>query len=489
MRLGPLLAQPSIWLLASMLALGLAACSDDPGPTEPTRDAGIFEDGGPPEARPDAGPGDPPDEEPFAPDRVGGALTLEASVYGDTPFLTIPPTIDLTKEPTYSIGRELYRADWFAPKPGHFHVLDGLGPLFNATACLSCHPAAGRPRSLTDEGEVLFGVLIRLASVDGGKHPKLGGQLQPLSLHGVPSEGKVSWVKAPDPTDFAYLKIHKIAPKPLFRIDPEPSPKALLGPRNSPQLAGVGLLDRVPESVIAEYADPDDSDRNGISGRIARPKGPNGPMGRFGWKAITVSVTEQAAAAFNGDMGITSPLFPKDDCTESQSVCRDQPNGGEPEISQNGLEAVSGFLALQGVPAARRTPGDPAMAKGQALMRDVGCTQCHRETLSTGEDPREPLSKQVFHPYTDLLLHDMGPQLAGEMPEGDAKPEEWRTPPLWGVGIIEKQGDGRFLHDGRAHSIEEAVRWHGGEAATALANFVSLTKEESKLLLDFVRSL
>lgn len=453
------------------------------------QDAGLPQDAGAQDAGPaDAGPVVVPD-----PDSSGGALTNSAETYGVRPFLTPAHRLDLSNVPDYSNGREMYAVPWEVAPSSSFAV-DGLGPLYNSDSCVSCHPASGRAPGINDNGTLGFGLFLRLSGADGGPHVTLGGQLQPRSIGGVPVEGTPHWeAVAMSDTDPYAGNTEAILRR--FTITPQPEEPVFVSPRLSPQIVGVGLLEFASEAMILERADPDDADGDGISGRAARPQGAEGPLGRFGWKAVNPRVIDQAAGAFAGDMGITSPLKPETDCTAAQTACLAAEDGADAtgdgyEVSQDNLDAVAHFLWHQGVPAARRTPGDPQIEKGAALFHSVGCESCHRETLRTEANARYPLlSEQIFHPYTDLLLHDMGEHLADEHGEGDAQGAEWRTPPLWVVGLIETGANPGLLHDGRAKTIQDAVFWHGGEAEATRNRFLALSEADRAALLAFVRSL
>lgn len=443
------------------------------------------------DASPDAAPA------PTLPDPllIGGALT---STPGAAPFLTPAPGLDLGALPAFSVGRELFVADWDAA-PGDRTLIDGLGPLYHALSCLACHPAGGRPRSLEPGGVVVPGLLLRLARA--GEHgwapdPVFGGQLQPSALPGVPGEGAVRWSPSAPPQDARYQTVSTTSPRPAFALDvsaayPALDPGTRAGARLSPHLAGMGLIQHVPDAVILAWEDIDDRDRDGISGRASRIVTPDGvSIGRFGWKAPKPALRAQASAAFANDMGITSPDVPADDCTASQAACLDAPSGGTPEITAAGLDAVVVFMSHLAVPAARRDNRDPVVLHGAALFEAARCAACHRPTLVTGPASGLPLlAEQTFHPYTDLLLHDMGSALADAIAEGDASPAEWRTAPLWGLGLVEQAPGARFLHDGRATSLEDAILWHGGEAEPARAAFAAMSRAERDALLAFVRSL
>lgn len=450
-------------------------------------DAGLSPDAGHP--RLDGGPAFVPRE-----DAVGGALTV--TPIASAPFLTPANGLDVGTLSAFSLGRELFAADWVAGRDPSRARVDGLGPLFHTRNCLACHPGSGRPASLLPQGGVAPGLLVRLARpVADGWAPDghYGGQFQPRGTGDVPGEGRVGWRAGGRPA--GYDAVAATSPVPVFLLTVKTGAPALdeataLGPRQSPHLAGMGLLDAVPDAVILEAEDPDDADGDGISGRAAWLEGDAGPvLGRFGWKAIHTSVRAQSAGAFAGDMGITSPLQPADDCTAGQSACLMAGNGGDVEVDDAGLDAVTTFLAHLGVPAARYDADDPAVQRGARVFRDIQCQACHRQTLRTAPDAPALLGNQVFHPYTDLLLHDMGPALRDGIGEGAARPGEWRTPPLWGLGLVAEDPAARFLHDGRATSLDDAIRWHGGEAAAAKDAYRALEQADRDALLTFLRGL
>jgi len=195
------------------------------------------------------------------------------------------------------------------------------------------------------------------------------------------------------------------------------------------------------------------------------------------------------SGAFSGDIGITSPIFPDENCTETQTECSAAPNGGEPEITADLVERVVFYNRTLAVPA-RRGLDDPEVKAGAKLFGDLGCTGCHQPGQSSGDAPIAALSNQVIYPFTDLLLHDMGPGLADDRPDGEASGTEWRTPPLWGIGLTEGVSGHTFLlHDGRARSFEESILWHGGEGEGSAEGFKSLSSEQRSQLVAFLGSL
>ncbi|WP_420588412.1 di-heme oxidoredictase family protein [Bacterioplanoides sp.] len=406
---------------------------------------------------------------------VAGQATVEFKE--DLEFLQFIPGLDLSVLPQVAQGRELFVADW-TMAPGSRELLDGLGPLFVSGACDNCHLVAGRAAALLPSGEIGAGLLFRLGNEAGVVDPHYGGQLQNRATVGNP-EGTVTWQDTAGKPRFAITQ----AGKPL-------APGINLGPRQSPQLTGVGLLELVPDEQILQRADPQDSDNNGISGK-AHHLNREGKdcIGRFGWKAMHCTMRGQSAGALQQDMGLTTPLNPAEPCTASQSICDDQPSGGSPEVSEASLTAINEFLTLLAVPA-RRVTNQERFNQGADLFEQVGCDQCHRPTFVTGAHPKfSQLSNQTIYAYTDLLLHDMGDDLSDGVREGDAMANEWKTPPLWGIGIIEGRGQSSFLHDGRAKTIADAIRWHGGEAASSRSAYNNLSAEQQALLLGFLRAI
>jgi CxxC motif-containing protein (DUF1111 family) len=272
----------------------------------------------------------------------------------------------------------------------------------------------------------------------------------------------------------------------------EVSVETVLGPRLAPPVFGAGLLEAIPETDLLDLADLEDGDGDGVSGRPNRVENlatGDVVIGRFGWKANVATVEDQVASAFIGDIGITSPLFPDETCTEVQVECAEAPNGGSPEISREIFDQVVFYNRTLAVPA-RRDLEDPDVEAGARLFEQTGCVSCHQPRHETGVTDIEALSGQVIYPFTDLLLHDMGPDLDDGRPDGEASGAEWRTPPLWGIGLTETvNGHLNFLHDGRARSLEEAILWHGGEAEGARNAFMALSAEQRSQLMAFLGSL
>jgi CxxC motif-containing protein (DUF1111 family) len=274
-------------------------------------------------------------------------------------------------------------------------------------------------------------------------------------------------------------------------------PDTRFSARIAPPMIGLGLLEAIPEAAILANADPEDDDNNGIAGRPNRvwdDAQQKTVLGRFGWKAGQPTLNQQNVHAFSGDMGLTTSLKPIDDCTQAQTACLQAPNGngpdGEPEVSDNILRLVLFYSRNLAVPA-RRNVSSPQVLAGKSLFYQAGCQSCHTPKFTTAANAAEPeLANQVIRPYSDLLLHDMGDGLADNRTEFQASGRDWRTPPLWGIGLTQTvSGHTQFLHDGRARNLLEAVLWHGGEAQAAQQQVLSFNAEQRAALLAFLNSL
>ncbi len=277
-------------------------------------------------------------------------------------------------------------------------------------------------------------------------------------------------------------------------------PQAMLSPRVAPPMIGMGLLETIPAADILANADPDDRDHDGISGRpnwVWSVEHDKVMLGRFGWKAGVPTIYQQTISAFAGDIGIASRMMPAPggDCTAAQKACRTAPNGGPSakntiEIPDQLLDRVVFYARNLAVPA-RRKIADPQVLRGKALFYKSGCAACHRPKFVTRRDPKRPEQAfQLIWPYTDLLLHDMGEGLADHRPEGVATGREWRTAPLWGIGLTKVvSGHTFFLHDGRARNLLEAILWHGGEAEAAKQKVVKMSRDQRAALIAFLDSL
>jgi CxxC motif-containing protein (DUF1111 family) len=409
------------------------------------------------------------------------------------------PIDSLTREErrAFAVGNNFFNDNWVTA-PASTEGRDGLGPLFNAQSCSSCHEFDGRgaPPMAADDPE--RGLLLRLSIVgpDGSSAPDpvYGGQLQDRAINGVPVEGRIVIERTEVDGTYADGTPYTLLAPTYTVEDLGYGPLAdgiAVSPRIAPAVFGVGLLEAVPDDALLDLADPDDADGDGISGRVNRVLDPAGDLviGRFGWKANAATVEQQNAGAFHGDIGITSRLHPEQDCTATQMECNAAIEGGQPELDDAKLERVTFYTRTLAVPA-RRDIGDPDTDAGARVFDELGCSSCHRPQMRTGRGQVAATSNQTIRPYTDLLLHDMGPGLADDRPDGEATGSEWRTAPLWGMGLIDDvNGHTRLLHDGRARNAEEAILWHGGEAATAQSRFVQLDAAAREQVLQFLGSL
>lgn len=435
---------------------------------------------------------------------AGTALCAEGPAGGDTTVHDASaaafsqPAANLRGErrTAFFVGNSFFNQNWVAA-PASTAGRDGLGPLFNARSCSGCHFKDGRG-SPPAEGEPLRSMILRISQP--GPHgaplpdPVYGLQIQGSALPGIPPEAAVRVDYEAIAGSFADGTPYELR-RPRYRLDaPGYGPVSAglrMSPRVAPAVIGLGLLEAIPEAALLEFADADDRDGDGISGRLNRvPDVTTGSLsaGRFGWKAEQPTVRQQVAAAFLGDMGLSTPLFPQANHTSAQNACAGLRDGGSPEVSEKIFDSVVSYCRALAVPAARASEDHE---HGRGLFVQLQCAACHVPEWKTGSSPDFPeLSGQTIHPYTDLLLHDLGEGLSDERPVFDASGREWRTPPLWGIGLIPKvNGHSFLLHDGRARNVTEAVLWHGGEAEAAREGFRALPKADRETLLRFIESL
>jgi len=402
-------------------------------------------------------------------------------------------------EGDFVTGNSFFRTNWVVA-PASVKVFDGLGPIMNAISCGSCHFKDGRGRP-QEFNEPLRGLIFRFSLPDKDQYnrseedPNYGGQFQDKSILHIFSEGRVQTTYKE--INFDYPDKSKVRLRqPVYdfldlRYGPLES-HIQISPRIAQQLPGLGLLENVPEETILGFADEKDRNNDGISGRpnyvwieAAKVLG----LGRFGWKANQPSLHQQIAAAFVNDIGITSTLYPRESLTPTQQTSIGQiPNGGDPEISDRNLQKVVTYVKLLAVPASRYRK---TSVRGALLFDQINCSLCHIPIMQTGNKNKiDALNRQIIRPYSDLLLHDMGPGLSDNRPDFQAQGVEWRTPPLWGLGMVETVNKHSFyLHDGRARSLEEAILWHGGEALSSKEQFCRLSKYDREALIAFLKSL
>jgi len=361
----------------------------------------------------------------------------------------------------------------------------GLGPLFIANSCVACHVRNGRGQTNPDES------LVRVAvAMDGGGStpvPGLGSQVQNRAVWGSEPEAlvQVNWRDMPAASGQMTLRKPVVAlHKPQGGSYPPEVVSCSL--RVAPPLVGLGLLESVPEDQIVSRADPNDRDGDGISGRAHWIETADGSpqLGRFGWKAIQTSLRAQSAAAYNDDMGLTTPAARGSDLTA---------DGRPADISNQELDLVTYYSQTLGAPRTGRSATTHLVRQGQRHFEDLLCSRCHMPQLATGGSEQhvvEALSNQTIWPYTDLLLHDMGAGLDDGVAERGAASGEWRTAPLWGIGLTKRINPGAtYLHDGRARSLDEAIRWHGGEAEHSKDRYLALSRQQRGELIRWLEQL
>jgi CxxC motif-containing protein (DUF1111 family) len=427
--------------------------------------------------------------------RSGGDATVDEA--GASAFALGIESLDREQRRAFAVGNNFFNDNWVTA-PASTEGRDGLGPVFNAQSCSSCHLRDGRAKPPTTADDPERGILLRLSVVDANgdvvPDPVYGGQLQDRAILGVEPEGRITitWTTITgayaDGTSYELMRpeytIDDLAYGPL-------ADGVMISPRIAPAVFGVGLLEAIPAETIEALADPDDLDGDGISGRVNRVPGPDGELavGRFGWKANVATVRQQNAGAFNGDIGITTNVEPNEPCTPAQAACTAAPTGGSPEVDDLKLDRVTFYTRTLAVPA-RRDVGAADTTAGSDLFVELACSSCHVPELRTGPSDLPALANQTIRAYTDLLVHDMGDALADGRPDGLATGTEWRTAPLWGIGLVDEvNGHTRFLHDGRARSLTEAILWHGGEAETSKQGFLRLSASQRAQLIAFLESL
>jgi CxxC motif-containing protein (DUF1111 family) len=449
--------------------------------------------------------------EPFEALQAGATTSIEEP--DRLAFSHFSTNLPHEKRMGFRLGNALFRKLWVAA-PSSTQASDGLGPFYNARSCEQCHKDDGR--GIPPDGRstgTLFLRLARPAETDAEKRsvadglarnfpdPVYGTQLQDKAVPGVLAEGQVTVSYSPLPFTFPDGSVVALR-KPSYELSAlrygSLDERTTISPRVAPQMIGLGLIEAIPEAQIRALADPDDADRDGISGRLQIVRDMQGRrrLGLFGWKAENATVRDQAAQAFAGDLGISTPDVdkPHGDCTEAQKDCLTLATGEQTKLGRGEapdpiLELVAHYSRHLAVPA-RRQSGFPAILKGKALFYQAGCISCHRPKFVTATDAPKEFRGQLIWPYSDFLLHDMGEGLADGQAVGGATGREWRTPPLWGIGLTSTVTRKAFyLHDGRARSLEEAILWHGGEAEKARHNYATLPRAERENLIKFLESL
>lgn len=434
--------------------------------------------------------------------QLGGDTTRV--IQSSASFTFLMENAEAGRARVFSFGNRLFNTNW-VQAPGSVKSFDGLGPFFNRVSCAACHTFDGRGRPPEAAGAPMDSILVRL-SVPGTEangapkyHPVYGDQLSDRGIQGVPPEGKahIAWEEIPG--SYADGESYSLRKPALTFTELAYGPLGddiMTSVRVAPQVIGMGLLESVPAATLTALADPEDADGDGISGRVNMVWSDEHQAtvpGRFGWKANAATSRDQTANAALGDIGLTTSVHPKQNCSEAQTQCLAayaQPDDEGPEISDVFLDKLVFYVQAIAVPR-QRNETDPKVVRGEALFRSAGCAACHVPTLKTDGDAVLPeLANQTFHPFTDLLLHDMGRGLADNRPDYLASGSEWRTPPLWGLGLIPTvNGHDRLLHDGRARGFAEAILWHGGEGEASKEAFRTMPKDDRDALIAFLSSL
>ncbi|HEX4985186.1 MAG TPA: di-heme oxidoredictase family protein [Burkholderiales bacterium] len=435
-----------------------------------------------------------PDTVPDAALMSGGSSTVIET--GREAYALPSPALPSVLDDTFFLGRNLFRQVWVVA-PALDRETAGLGPLFNRPSCAACHLKNGRGRAPVGPGEKMTTMLVRLSLPGRGPHggplpdPVYGDQLNDAAVPGIPAEGqaRIRWLEHTERlADGEQISLRRprvefseLAYGPL-------GDDILVSPRIAPPVFGLGLLEAVADRDIRARADP--TGRHGRVNEVWDPVGKRMALGRFGWKAGAASLLHQSASAFSGDLGITTSVFPDENCSAPQTACRAAPSAGTPEVEDARLGMLVLYQKSLAVPA-RRDVANGQVRQGERLFAEIGCADCHLPQMRTADDADPPfLSGQVIHPYTDLLLHDMGEGLADGRPEFSAGPSHWRTPPLWGIGLSSRvNGNAAYLHDGRARTLLEALLWHGGEAQAAAQAVRGMSRMQRNALLRFLDSL
>ena len=442
--------------------------------------------------------------------RTAGDVTVFAD--GRNAFSFPAANLPDEERTRFAIGNSFFKRNW-VQAPASTTARDGLGPHFIARSCGGCHVQDGRgkPPEILDRlsTEQPVDLLFRL-SIPGtdSKHgvvpdPVYGDQFNNAAVSGVKPEGKVHIQitevlgEYPDGTPY-------VLKKPSYSFSDlgygPMHPQLMVSPRIAPQVIGLGLLEAIEEkdvlsNAMQQAAQP--GPIKGVPNRVWDAYAQKDMLGRFGWKANVATLAHQTGGAFLGDIGITSSLFPSENCTSAQKDCEQAPNGsenGEPELSDKLFNEIVFYQAVL-APPARRNVNDAQVLKGQKLFEQAQCAVCHRPSYTTGKVPFPALSSKALEgqeiwPYTDLLLHDMGEGLADNRPDFKANGRQWKTPPLWGIGLIpDVNNHMRLLHDGRADGVEEAILWHGGEAEQSKNRFMNFSAEDRAALIRFVEAL
>ena len=446
--------------------------------------------------------------------QAGGATSTKL-VNRDS-FSQVSANQTFAGEDRFKLGNALFRKLWVS-SPSSTEASDGLGPLFNSRSCQSCHLKDGRGHP-PEHGEPAVSMFLRLSvppktaaerqklarhELSRIPEPSYGGQLQNFAVPGLKPEGKMVIAYREEPVTLADGTVVNLR-HPSYSVEDlgygPMQDDVMLSPRVAPPMIGLGLVEEIEPADILALADPNDANGDGISGKASMARDPETGklvLGRFGWKATIPSIKVQSAEAFAGDIGISTPLKTDafGECSIAQAICRDAPSGvqerlGEVEAPDPILGLVTFYSQNLAVPA-RRDVGDRQVLRGKKLFYDAGCTSCHTPKFVTSRAAPDKAQRfQLIWPYSDFLLHDMGEGLADHRPVGDASGSEWRTQPLWGIGLTQTvNGHTLFLHDGRARNLAEAILWHGGEAQASRDAYAAMDAADRAALHRFLESL
>jgi len=427
--------------------------------------------------------------------RPGGRSTVSRLSTSDAFSLSLA-NLSFEEQGLFKVGNGLFKKLWVSA-PASTDASDGLGPLFNARSCQHCHLKDGRSQPPSGADPIASSLVLRVGDMEGNPDPIYGNQIQTFSTQTLKPEATVHTKYTPLLVDYPDGE-SIILKRPEYVITAlnygELAHTTHLSGRTAPAMIGLGLLEAIPDERLLSLADPDDLDGDGISGRInwthSRVRGETG-IGRFNWKASAVTLRDQAVDAFSTDLGLSTPEHTEHygDCSATQKHCRMQASGGDPEVSDDMVRWVTFYCRSLGVPERKNVS---SVIPGKKLFHSIGCASCHIPSHVTAKiEATDELSLNLIYPYTDLLLHDMGPELADNgISAGSATASEWRTAPLWGLGLLPQvNGHQQLLHDGRASGVEEAILWHGGEAEKSREAFKRLSASERNQLIEFVNSL
>jgi len=441
------------------------------------------------------------------PSLSAGSFTIKRF---DSQAFSEPASVLTSKQrQLFMAGRSVFKRQWASVNSLNGDW--GLGPTFVADRCSACHVNTGGGLPPQSSDEQLLSMLVRLSipgtDEHGGPkpHPSYGDQFQNRSLDGRNVDFAYAGAPVPNEADlFLDWEETKVTfadgetlslRKPKLRIENlkfgDLDSSVMTSLRIAQPLVGIGLLEAVPEETILSIAQKQRAQNvNGRPNRVWDAVNARMALGRFGWKANVPNLKQQIAAASIGDMGVNSRLFPEQNCPPVQIVCAKLLPGNSPEIINHEIDVLELWLQGLAVPA-RRNVNDADVRRGAQLFAQAQCAVCHVGDLKTGKVSGLPqLSDQVFHAYTDMLLHDMGDGLADGRPDFAAGPRDWRTPALWGLGLSRVvTGGNALLHDGRARTVDEAILWHGGEADAAREAFRSMPKADRSALARFVESI